>query len=186
MFSFVVSLRTYKHFTPFLKCINFVFLQEGFLSDIIIWTKYSIFTGQDSEHFFQIIDMAALKTKLRLPVKATLEIRNICFDSLPNEIAVLIECTECLPTKILYLAAYVEDRGVWVLRDFSLAASSSTGPLHMEVLYSASTSMLLWDDDKVYYTYKNNKINGYLKVSGTNTEFSAASEGTTIHQIIIG
>lgn len=164
---------------------NFVFFQKS-LSDLIIWTDDTLYIPSSSIHWYNfLVNENQFKENLNIPPTADISILKACFDSLPNEIALLIECNGCVSNRVLYLAAVDELTGTWVLRDVSLSASRH-GVMNMEVIYSASTSMILWDNDKVYYTYGGNKINGYLKVSGTDQILSAASEGSTIHQIVIG
>ncbi|XP_062980848.1 cation channel sperm-associated auxiliary subunit epsilon-like [Elgaria multicarinata webbii] len=130
------------------------------------------------------MEVEALKRILGFEDTADLTIINACYDSVPSEIAILIACTGCSSSRIFYLVGYDEDRGSWFLRDFFLPAPLGV-ILNMAVLYSASSSMLLWDKDKVYHSYKGNRVNGYIKVADTDKILSAVAEGTTIHQIII-
>ncbi|XP_060098644.1 cation channel sperm-associated auxiliary subunit epsilon-like [Heteronotia binoei] len=154
------------------------------LSDLIIWTNDTVYLHSRDYWYILLTNVIILKEALKFQPTADISILKACFDSLPNEISLLIECNGCVSTRVLYLAAVDEQTDKWMLRDFSISASTQ-GAMNMKVLYSASTSMMLWDDDKVYYTYGGNKINGYLKVSGTDVILSAASEGSTIHQIVI-
>lgn len=164
---------------------NFVFLQERKLSEIIIWSEDEVFLGYRGNEFHLLIDVGLLREKLKLQRTVNLLIVSICYDSLTASIAILLECTGCASKKILYIAAYEEDTAEWILRDFTLGLPT-VGAIHMEVIISALTSMVLWDDDTVFYTYKEHKHYGYLHESGTKKKFSAVSEGSAIHQIIIG
>ncbi|KAM6461741.1 cation channel sperm-associated auxiliary subunit epsilon [Liasis olivaceus] len=159
-------------------------LIERKLSEIIIWSEDEVFLGYSENNFYPLTDTTLLRQQLKLKRTANLLIVSACYDSLTTTIAILLECTGCIRTKILYLAAYTEDTAQWILRDFTLGLPTA-GAIHMEVILSAITSMVLWDDDTVFYTYKENREYGYLQVSGTKRKFSAASESSTIHQIII-
>lgn len=164
---------------------NFVFFQERKLSEIIIWSEEEIFLGYSENEFHPLIAVRLLREKLKLQRTVNLLIVSACYDSLTASIAILLECTGCISKKILYMAAYNEDTVEWTLRDFILDLPT-VGAIHMEVILSALTSMVLWDDDTIFYTYKEHRHYGYLHVSGTKTKFSAVSEGSAIHQIIIG
>uniref|UniRef100_A0A8C0J3T5 Cation channel sperm-associated protein subunit epsilon n=1 Tax=Chelonoidis abingdonii TaxID=106734 RepID=A0A8C0J3T5_CHEAB len=59
------------------------------------------------------------------------------------------------------------------------------GFMLMEFVYSASPSMLMWNKEMVYYSYKNNTINGFVMVAGLNQKLSEVSQGSTIHQLVI-
>lgn len=152
---------------------------------MIIWTRNTVYLHPKNRWYIFLTNVTILKETLQLKPTADISILKACFDSVPNEIAILIECNGCVSTTVLYLAAVDEWTDQWVLRDFSLSPTIR-GVIHMEVSYSSTTTMMLWDDDKVYYTYEGNKINGYLKLSGTDTILSADAEGSTIHQIVIG
>lgn len=155
------------------------------LSEVIIWTGDEVILGYPADQYKPLTDIWLLKEQLRVQRTIDLLIIAACYDSLTAIIAILIECTGCIATTILFLATYNEGTSVWNLRDFSLISFMS-GDTHLEVMASALTSMVLWDDDKVFYTYKENKDYGFLQISGTDRIFSAAAEGSTIHQIIIG
>ncbi|KAL7987525.1 hypothetical protein Chor_006444 [Crotalus horridus] len=172
----LTSLEHYFH--------NFVFLQERKLSEIIIWSEDEVFLGYPENEFHPLIAVGLLREKLKLQRTVNLLIVSACYDSLSATIAILLECTGCTSKKILYLAAYKEDTAEWILRDFTLGLPT-VGAIHMEVILSVLTSMVLWDDDTVFYTYKNHRHYGYLHESGTKNKFSAVSEGSAIHQIII-
>ncbi|XP_062980839.1 cation channel sperm-associated auxiliary subunit epsilon-like [Elgaria multicarinata webbii] len=159
-------------------------LLDRTLSEVIIWTEDEVFLSYQNDDYHTLIDTMLLKEELRLRRTPSLLIINACYDSLTTTIAVLLECTGCMADETLYLAAFNEGTSEWTLRDFSLS-SSTNGAVHMEVIPSATTSMVLWNDDKIFYTYKQNKMYGFLQVSGTNRMFSAFDEGSTIHQIII-
>nr|XP_020643448.1 uncharacterized protein C1orf101 homolog isoform X4 [Pogona vitticeps] len=165
-------------------CSNEYPLIDRLLSEVIIWTDDELIIGFPNDQYSPLTDTSLLKEQLQLQRATDLLLISACYDSLTAIIAVLIECIGCITTKILLLAAYNEGTTEWNLRDFSLTSSIS-GDIHMEVITSAVTSMVLWDDDKVFYTYKENKDYGFLQVSGTDKTFSAASEGSTIHQLII-
>lgn len=135
-------------------------------------------------HFFHLVDTITLKNHLALQPNVDIALLNACYDSNAPEISFLIACTGCGSSRMFFLAVY-DEGGWWFLRNFFLPAPAGR-TLNMIVENSALTSMLLWDNDKVYYTYKGNQINGYLKISGTDTLLSAASERMTIQQIILG
>uniref|UniRef100_A0A8C4W5F0 Cation channel sperm-associated protein subunit epsilon n=1 Tax=Gopherus evgoodei TaxID=1825980 RepID=A0A8C4W5F0_9SAUR len=59
------------------------------------------------------------------------------------------------------------------------------GFMLMEFVYSASPSMLMWNKEMVYYSYKNNTINGFVMVTGLNQKLLEVSQGSTIHQLVI-
>ncbi|XP_039225056.1 cation channel sperm-associated protein subunit epsilon isoform X2 [Crotalus tigris] len=159
-------------------------LTERKLSEIIIWSEDEVFLGYPENEFHPLIAVGLLREKLKLQRTVNLLIVSACYDSLSATIAILLECTGCTSKKILYLAAYKEDTAEWILRDFTLGLPT-VGAIHMEVTLSVLTSMVLWDDDTVFYTYKNHRHYGYLHESGTKNKFSAVSEGSAIHQIII-
>ncbi|KAJ7342106.1 hypothetical protein JRQ81_008975 [Phrynocephalus forsythii] len=165
-------------------CSNEYPLMDTLLSEVIIWTEEELFLGFPADEYRPLTDIWLLREQLKLQRTTDLLIISACYDSLAAIIAILIECTGCIATTILLLATYNEGTHDWNLRDFS-RTSSTTGELHMEVMASALTSMVLWDDDMVYYTYKENKDYGFLQVSDTDKLFSGASEGSSIHQIII-
>ncbi|KAF7253284.1 Cation channel sperm-associated protein subunit epsilon, partial [Varanus komodoensis] len=158
------------------------------LSDLLFWTEKEIyyqFPSSDTEDLtYMFMDTELLKRVMGFSDSANLIIINACYDSVPSEISILIACTGCSSSRKFYLVAYDEDSSVWLLRDFSLPAPPGAF-FHMGVLYSAVSSMLLWDKDKVYYSYNKNKVNGYITVSDTHEILSASSERTTIHQVII-
>lgn len=164
---------------------NFVFLQERKLSEIILWSQDKIFLGYPENEFHPLIAVGLLREKLKLPRTVRLLIVSACYDSLVASIAILIECTGCLSKSILYLVIYEEDTDEWILKDFTLGLPT-VGTIHMEVILSAKTSMVLWDDDTVFYTYKEHKQYGYFQDSDTKRKFSAVSKGSVIHQIVIG
>ncbi|XP_060098518.1 cation channel sperm-associated auxiliary subunit epsilon-like [Heteronotia binoei] len=172
-------------------CLNLLFLSSSspweknseVLSEFIIWTEDTIFLGRHGNLFFQIADTIILKNLLGLQSNADIALINACYDSRVPEISILIACTGCSSSRMFFLAVYDED-GLWFLKNFYLPAPTGR-TLDMIVVNSAVSSMLLWDNDKVYYSYKGNRVNGYIKVSGSDSLLSAASEGTTIQQIII-
>ncbi|XP_077200601.1 cation channel sperm-associated auxiliary subunit epsilon-like [Paroedura picta] len=153
------------------------------LSEFIIWTEDAIFLGRYGRVFFQIVDRISLKNLLGLKPNADVAFINTCYDSIVSEISFLIACTGCTSSEIFLLAEYDEE-GLWFLKDFFLPAPTNR-TLDIIVVHSAVSYMLLWDKNKIYYTYKENRVNGYVKVFGTDRLLSAASEGTTIQQIII-
>ncbi|XP_067411349.1 cation channel sperm-associated auxiliary subunit epsilon [Emydura macquarii macquarii] len=154
------------------------------LSTVAIWTSSEQYLGYVDNVFIKITDTTNLKKVLDLPVTASLSIGTVCYDSRPSEVTLLMACVGCSSSRVFYLSAYNEDRDLWVLRDFSLPAPPQ-GFMLMEFIYSASPSMLLWDKEKVYYSYKNNTINGFLQVSGSHKKLSELSGGSTIHQLVI-
>ncbi|XP_062830840.1 cation channel sperm-associated auxiliary subunit epsilon isoform X2 [Anolis carolinensis] len=154
------------------------------LSDLLIWTAEEIIRGFPNNFFIPLVDMGLLKERLNFRRNLQLIIITACYDSLTTVIAVLVQCTGCLATDILYLVFYNEASDSWTLGDFSLAPSA-TGHMSMEVLSSARKSMVFWDNDLIFYSYKENTDHGFLKISGTTIPFSAAAERSAIHQIII-
>ncbi|XP_042312552.1 cation channel sperm-associated protein subunit epsilon [Sceloporus undulatus] len=154
------------------------------LSELLIWTDEEIVRGLLDYDFHLLADTGVIKESLNLRRDLDLVIVSACYDSLITLIAILIQCTGCLGTDILYLVTYNEALELWSLGDFVLDPPK-TGVMFMEVLSSAKKSMVLWDNDKIFYTYKDNKDYGFLNMSGTSTPFSAAAEGSAIHQIII-
>ncbi|XP_053157874.1 cation channel sperm-associated auxiliary subunit epsilon isoform X2 [Hemicordylus capensis] len=162
-------------------CASAYPVDEHALSELLIWTENEIYQGFSGDEYKLLENTANLKRHLKLRENIDLKIVAACYDSLSSTILTLLECTRCTTTPVLYLAAYDEERQLWFLRDLSLPPPIN---VQIEVVYSAATSMVIWGDDKIYYSYKGNKVNGYLKVSNTK-EFSAASEGSTIHQIIM-
>ncbi|XP_048361034.1 cation channel sperm-associated auxiliary subunit epsilon-like [Sphaerodactylus townsendi] len=156
---------------------------SGVLSEFIMWTEDAIFLGRDGNLFFRIVDTVMLKNLLGLRSNVDIEVINACYDSRISEIAFLIACSGCSSYWMFLLAVFDED-GQWFLRDFFRPAPIG-GTLDMIVVNSAVSSMLLWDNDNVYYSYKENRVNGYVKVSGTDRVLSATSERTTIQQIIV-
>uniref|UniRef100_A0A8C6V8T0 Catsper channel auxiliary subunit epsilon n=1 Tax=Naja naja TaxID=35670 RepID=A0A8C6V8T0_NAJNA len=157
---------------------------EGELSEIILWSQDEIFLGYLDNKFHSLITASLLREKLKLPRTVDLLIVKACFDSLSASIAILLECTGCISKKILYLATYKEDTAEWNLKDFTLDLPT-VGDINMEVILSALTSMVLWDDDTVFYTYKQHTQYGYFQDAVTKSKFSAVSKGSTIHQILI-
>ncbi|KAM3851067.1 cation channel sperm-associated auxiliary subunit epsilon [Vipera latastei] len=142
-------------------------LTERKLSEIIIWSEEEIFLGYSENEFHPLIAVRLLREKLKLQRTVNLLIVSACYDSLTASIAILLECTGCMSKKILYMAAYNEDTVEWTLRDFILDLPT-VGAIHMEVILSALTSMVLWDDDTIFYTYKEHRHYGYLHVSDYN------------------
>uniref|UniRef100_A0A8C6ZBU1 Cation channel sperm-associated protein subunit epsilon n=1 Tax=Nothoprocta perdicaria TaxID=30464 RepID=A0A8C6ZBU1_NOTPE len=43
---------------------------------------------------------------------------------------------------------------------------------------------VLWNNESIYYTYRNNTTNGFFQIYGSNLSLSEMSNGSTIHQII--
>nr|XP_042702389.1 cation channel sperm-associated protein subunit epsilon [Chrysemys picta bellii] len=154
------------------------------LSTVAIWTPSEQYLGYDGNVFIKITDTTKLKRVLDLPMAASLSIGTVCYDSRPSEVSLLMACVGCSSSRVFYLSAYNEDRDLWVLRDFSLNAPPQ-GFMQMEFVYSASPSMLMWNKEKIYYSYKNNTINGFVIVSGLNQTLSEVSRGSTIHQLVI-
>lgn len=154
------------------------------LSEFVIWTEDALYLGRYGNMFMQLVDRMSLKAALGLPLDADIAFINTCYDSHVSEISFLIACTGCTSSRMFFLAVY-DENDHWFLRDFFLPAPTGR-TLDMIFIKSAVSSMLLWNKDKVYYSYKGNRVNGYVKVSGTGRLLSAASEGTTIQQIIIG
>nr|XP_032657007.1 cation channel sperm-associated protein subunit epsilon [Chelonoidis abingdonii] len=154
------------------------------LSTVAIWTPTEQYLGYDGNVFIKITDTTTLKKVLDLPVTASLSIGTVCYDSRPSEVSLLMACVGCSSSRVFYLSAYNEDRDLWVLRDFSLNAPPQ-GFMLMEFVYSASPSMLMWNKEMVYYSYKNNTINGFVMVAGLNQKLSEVSQGSTIHQLVI-
>ncbi|XP_070788632.1 cation channel sperm-associated auxiliary subunit epsilon [Pituophis catenifer annectens] len=159
-------------------------LSERKLSEIILWSQTEIFLGYPENEFHPLIDVRLLREKLKLQSTVSLLIVSACYDSLVASIAILIECTGCISKNILYLVIYKEDTAEWILKDFILGLPT-VGTIHMEVIFSALTSMVLWDDDTIFYTYKDHKQFGYLQEADTKSKFSAVSKGSIIHQVII-
>ncbi|XP_029766897.1 cation channel sperm-associated protein subunit epsilon [Terrapene carolina triunguis] len=154
----------------------------GKLSTVAIWTPSEQYLGYDGNVFIKITDTTNLKRVLDLPMAASLSIGTVCYDSRPPEVSLLMACVGCSSSRVFYLSAYNEDRDLWVLRDFSLNAPPQ-GFMRMEFVYSASPSMLMWNKEMIYYSYKNNTINGFVIVSGLNQKLSEATRGSTIHQL---
>ncbi|XP_050806340.1 cation channel sperm-associated auxiliary subunit epsilon [Gopherus flavomarginatus] len=154
------------------------------LSKVAIWTPTEQYLGYDGNVFIKITDTTTLKKVLDFPVTASLSIGTVCYDSRPSEVSLLMACVGCSSSRVFYLSAYNEDRDLWVLRDFSLNAPSQ-GFMLMEFVYSASPSMLMWNKEMVYYSYKNNTINGFVMVTGLNQKLLEVSQGSTIHQLVI-
>ncbi|XP_053878833.1 cation channel sperm-associated auxiliary subunit epsilon [Malaclemys terrapin pileata] len=152
------------------------------LSTVAIWTPSEQYLGYDGNVFIKITDTTKLKRVLDLPMAASLSIGTVCYDSRPSEVSLLMACVGCSSSRVFYLSAYNEDRDLWVLRDFSLNAPPQ-GFMLMEFVYSASPSMLMWNKEKIYYSYKNNTINGFVIVSGFNQTLLEVSRGSTIHQL---
>ncbi|XP_032071933.1 cation channel sperm-associated protein subunit epsilon [Thamnophis elegans] len=154
------------------------------LSEIILWSQDKVFLGYPENEFHLLITVQLLREKLKLKRTVNLLIVGACYDSLIASVLILIECTGCISTKVLYMACYKEDTDKWILKDFTLD-TPAVGTIHMEVILSGVTSLVLWDDDTIFYTYKEHKQHGYLLDSETKSKFSAASKGSKIHQIVI-
>ncbi|KAJ7342104.1 hypothetical protein JRQ81_008955 [Phrynocephalus forsythii] len=161
---------------------------DTILTVLLVWTERVIYLISAShEQLFMVVlvmDVETLKKIFKFRKDVDLTIINACYDSVPSEVSVLVACVGCISTRTFYLAAYNEEKSMWFLRDFSLPAATVKA-MDIEVIPSARSAMVLWDDDQVYYTYKANRVNGYMMVAGTDKILSAASDGTTIHQIII-
>ncbi|XP_061482096.1 cation channel sperm-associated auxiliary subunit epsilon [Rhineura floridana] len=157
------------------------------LSESLIWTKSNVYVQYATENVTElmllVMETGTLKKLIGFSDGVDVTVITACYASVPSEISVLLACVGCSSTRTLYLVGHSEVEGHWFLRDFSLPAPT-TGVMYMEVLFSATPTMLLWYSDKVFYSYKGNKVNGYVKISGTDTILSAASEGTEIHQVI--
>ncbi|XP_028579976.2 cation channel sperm-associated auxiliary subunit epsilon isoform X4 [Podarcis muralis] len=162
---------------------------ESDLSEAILWTKTEIFLMYPSRNitdmFALVMEVDVLKSLTGFKDHVTLAVISACYDSIPSEISVLLACTGCKTSTQLYVAGFNEDEGHWFLRDLSLPAPTSD-PLHMEVVFGASSSMLLWYSDKIIYSYKGSKFTGYIKDTETGAELSATALGTVIHQVVIG
>ncbi|CAM5143789.1 unnamed protein product [Natator depressus] len=154
------------------------------LSTVAIWTPSEQYLGYGGNVFIKITDTTKLKKVLDLPVTASLSIGTVCYDSRPSEVVLLMACIGCSSSRVFYLSAYNKDRDLWVLRDFSLNAPLQ-GFMLMEFVYSASPSMLMWDKETVYYSYKNNTINGFLIISESVKRQAEKAQGSTIHQLLI-
>lgn len=152
---------------------------------MLIWTAEKIFHGFPGEEYVLLENTTNLKQRLKLHDAVDLTILTVSYDSLASMIIMLIECTGCISTPELYLASYDEETLQWSLRDFSRSPLAS-GDIRLEILTSAKTSLVLWDDDTVYYTYQGTRNHGYLKLAGVDQMFSAANHSSSIHQIIVG
>ncbi|XP_033001328.1 cation channel sperm-associated protein subunit epsilon [Lacerta agilis] len=164
-------------------------VQESDLSDAVLWTKTELFLQYPSRNitdmFLLVMEVDVLRSVIGFKDHVTLAVISACYDSIPSEISVLLACTGCSTSTQLYVAGYNEDDAHWFLRDFSLPAPTSD-PMHMEVVFAASSSMLLWYSDKIFYSYKGSKVTGYIKEADTGAELSATALGTVIHQVVIG
>ncbi|XP_075780988.1 cation channel sperm-associated auxiliary subunit epsilon isoform X1 [Pelodiscus sinensis] len=160
-------------------------LQDGRkLSTVAVWTSSEQYLGYGGNVFVKITDTTNLKKALNFPITASLSIGTVCYDSRPSEVALLMACIGCSSSRVFYLSSYNEDLDLWVLRDFSLNAPPS-GFMLMEFIYSASPSVLMWDKKTVYYSSKNNTVNGFLKMNEANIESSAKIQKGAIHQLVI-
>nr|XP_034966416.1 cation channel sperm-associated protein subunit epsilon [Zootoca vivipara] len=170
-------------------CLRDYPVQESNLSDALLWTQREIFllypSRKITDMFILIMEVDVLRSVIGFEDHVNLAVITACYDSIPSEISVLLACTGCKTSTQLYVVGYNEDDPHWFLRDFSLPAPTSD-PMHMKAVFAASSSMLLWYSDKIFYSYKGSKVTGYIKEADTGAELSARALGTVIHQVVIG
>ncbi|XP_062427380.1 cation channel sperm-associated auxiliary subunit epsilon [Rhea pennata] len=153
------------------------------LSTLVAWTSNELYLAYN-EIFNKIADTANLVKSLDFPDSAALSIETVSYDSVPSEITMLLICSGCSSSKLFYLAFYSEDKQFWGLREFYLPVARNSVS-RMIYLNSALSCGLLWNNESIYYTYKNNTTNGFFQVAGSNLSLSELSNGSTIHQIIL-
>ncbi|KAM8809816.1 cation channel sperm-associated auxiliary subunit epsilon [Eudromia elegans] len=158
-------------------------LQNGSqLSTLAAWTSIELYLLYD-EIFHKITDTTNLVKILDFPKNAVLSIELVSYDSIPSEITLLMICKGCSSSRLFYLAFYSEDRKFWGLREFYLPVSENS-ITRMLYLNSALSCGVMWNNESIYYTYRNNTTNGFFQVLGSNLSLSEMSNGSTVHQII--
>ncbi|XP_025897122.1 cation channel sperm-associated protein subunit epsilon [Nothoprocta perdicaria] len=152
------------------------------LSTLGAWTSNEIYLLY-GEIFHKMTDTTNLVKILHFPKDAVLSIEIVSYDSIPSEITLLLICNGCSSSKLFYLAFYSEDRQFWGLREFHLPVTENS-VTKMVYLNSALSCGVLWNNESIYYTYRNNTTNGFFQIYGSNLSLSEMSNGSTIHQII--
>ncbi|KAK6488828.1 cation channel sperm-associated protein subunit epsilon-like, partial [Huso huso] len=118
-----------------------------------------------------------------------LQSRTSCSTNNYPKLGVLVEaCYVCDSTdKRLFLIIYNEETDTWIRSAFLAKLkphSVPQGPFKMKFILSAWPSLLLWNDELMFYSYKNNSEYGNLHMSGSSN-LRLLSGGSRIHQVIL-
>ncbi|KAK1170573.1 cation channel sperm-associated protein subunit epsilon-like [Acipenser oxyrinchus oxyrinchus] len=118
-----------------------------------------------------------------------LQSRTSCSTNNYPKLGVLVEaCYVCDSTdKRLFLIIYNEETDTWIQSAFLAKLkphSVPQGPFKMKFILSAWPSLLLWNDELMFYSYKNNSEYGNLHMSGSSN-LTLLSGGSRIHQVIL-
>ncbi|XP_028903076.2 cation channel sperm-associated protein subunit epsilon isoform X2 [Ornithorhynchus anatinus] len=152
------------------------------LSTVVLWSIDTVYLGYPGNIFIKLTTVKELKEILNLPSDSTVTISKVVYTSHPSDMSFLLNfCTTCGVTKSLFLATYWEDKRKWLLQDFSWDVPEQK-VISLLFLYSALPSLILWDDQTVYYSYQNHLIKGFLQMFWDNKRLS---EGDYISQVFL-
>ncbi|XP_066553444.1 cation channel sperm-associated auxiliary subunit epsilon-like [Amia ocellicauda] len=162
-------------------------IQDVELSVMAVWTATQLYLGRSTFH--KEADQALLKNILNLPLSYNVNIAAVAFGSRPPEVGVLVEaCDICDSSDTrLFLTIYDEETGTWVQSGFLAKLkphSVPPGPFSMRFMQSALPSVLLWNKEVLYYSFKNNSKYGLLHHDGSNN-FTQVSGGSSIQQVVL-
>ncbi|XP_041109770.1 cation channel sperm-associated protein subunit epsilon-like [Polyodon spathula] len=160
-------------------------------SKVAVWTANELYLGNDKNKtkFVKKADLALFTKILRLPSNYSITITAVAYGSRPPELGVLVEaCYVCDSTdKRLFLIIFNEETNTWIQSAFLAKLkphSVPQGPFKMKFILSAWPSLLLWNDELIFYSYKNNSEYGNLHVSGASN-LRLLSGGSRIHQVVL-
>ncbi|XP_043916125.1 cation channel sperm-associated protein subunit epsilon [Protopterus annectens] len=155
---------------------------------IAVWTTHELYLGNASgTSFSKIANSTKFLNILKLPIQSTVNILTVSSGSRPPEIGVLLKvCNTCdFTDKRLWLLIFDEETDKWSVNSLFARTHSNLlpkGPFTMEFFQSALPSLLLGNNETIFYSLGNNTQRGKLLLPGTNN-FVNASGGSIIHQI---
>nr|XP_014342507.1 PREDICTED: uncharacterized protein C1orf101-like [Latimeria chalumnae] len=177
---------------PRRRCtVTYPLQRKKLLSQVALWTKTELYLGDNAGDFYtlQATSQSLLKT-LNLPRSSHLTIVEVSFGSRMPDVCLLLEvCSVCRgQDRRLMVVIYNEELDEWTLSSFLSTFPSKAmpvGPFGLLFILSARPSFLMWNENELYYSFKNDSIFGKYTTYDSKS-LKGASQGSSIHQVIIG
>ncbi|KAL1764262.1 cation channel sperm-associated subunit epsilon, partial [Sigmodon hispidus] len=150
-----------------------------------LWTRSELYLGYSAFRFRKIIDSSRLKATLKLKPTDSLVIQSVEYTWHPLELALILYfCSLCIGTKHIRLLLFNEDSRMWTLQEFELEVPMNSN-LASHFLYSALPDLILWDAQRVYYSYRNFTVNGIIDIKKIDTSPPWYASHSKIHNVIV-
>ncbi|XP_056672038.1 cation channel sperm-associated auxiliary subunit epsilon isoform X1 [Monodelphis domestica] len=161
--------------------------REGLeLSQMVMWTKSEVYVLYSHLKFNLLATAEDLLKRMRLSpsMESSMTVKYVTYTSDPTGIAILIAMYFGNKNDSLYLVSYNEDSYEWILEDFEMFVPHNRR-VSVLFMFSALPNFVIWDDYSVYYSYRNHSKTGFLETKDGLHNLSAATMGSTIHQVFI-